>query len=402
MKDVDRRIYLERISPFIGNPNAKVITGIRRCGKSTIMSTIAEKMDKNVNKIFIDMELWSNKGLRDPDTFYKEISDRIDPERKNCLFVDEVQEINNWESIIRSLIAEKRCDIYLTGSNSRLLNSEYATYLSGRLNTLMMNPLTLRECIDFEKARKGSAETNAVFKRFLEVGGFPILWCDDYRRSDAYSMLTDILSAIMMRDIMSKNDVKVPDVLDRIFMFVCDNVGKYTSVHNIYTYLNANDRSISKDMVYRYVQYLEDAFIIQKANVFDIKGKRILSSKYKYFLADLGLKHSAMGYRSKDISGHIENILYIEMKSRGYDVWVGDSNGKEIDLVAERSGERIYIQATYSLSSENVIKREFGNFNGIKDNHPKYVITMDDSLPRSNQDGIKHCSLKEFLLMEDY
>ena len=403
MDDVKRTAYYERMSDFVGNQNAKVITGIRRCGKTTFMHYLHEKMYErdDVNEIYIEMELWDNRNLKNPDNLYKKIKNSLVKEKKNILFVDEIQDVEEWESVIRSLISENVCDIYITGSNSKLLSSEFATYLGGRLNTLEMFPLTFRECIEFNSVYGNPAAEKELLQKFIRVGGFPIVWRGNYNENSSYSTIRDIFSTIKMKDIIERYGIKNPDLLDRIFRFVCGNLGKYTSLNNIYNVLRSEDRSVSQDTVYAYAGHLESAYLMQKAHVYDIKGKKVLSSKYKYFIADLGLKHAVMGYRADDIPGHMENILYSELRSRGYTVWTGDNNGKEIDLVGERYGEKVYVQSAFRLSSEEVIKREFGNLKGIKDNYPKYVVTMDDETLHGNIDGIISCGLADFLKKEN-
>jgi len=401
MDGINRELYSEKISGLIGNRNAKIITGIRRCGKSTFMLGLSENISKDdVNRIYIDMELWDNRHLNDPDRLYKSIKENILPGKKNALFLDEIQDVKEWESVIRSLINENICDIYITGSNSRLLSSEYATYLSGRLNMIEMYPLSFRECVKFGKTYNIGTDPEKLLPRYLRFGGFPILWCTDYDERTAYSILQDIISTVMIKDIVSRYGIKNPDILERMFRFICGSLGKYTSLNNIYNTLNTEDRSVSKDTVYAYADHLESSYLIQRANVYDIKGKRVLSSKYKYFLTDLGLKHAVWGYRAEDIPGHMENVLYCDLKSRGYKVWVGENNGKEVDLVAELSGRKVYVQSAFRFSSEKVIEREFGNLRGIDDNHPKYVVTMDESTFHGDSDGIISCSLADFLMKD--
>jgi len=401
MDGIERELYMDKISGLIGNRNAKVITGIRRCGKSTFMLGLSEKMESgDINKIHVDMELWDNRHLNDPDKLYRTIKESIIPEKKNALFLNEIQDVKEWESVVRSLINENVCDIYITGSNSRLLSSEYATYLSGRLNMIEMYPLSFRECMKFSETYGIGKDPEKLLPRFLKFGGFPILWRTDYDERTAYSILQDVISTVMMKDIVSRHGIKNPDLLDRMFRFVCGSLGKYTSLNNMYNSLNTEDRSVSRDTVYAYADHLESSYLIQKANVYEIKGKRVLSSKYKYFLTDLGLKHAALGYRAEDIPGHMENVLYCDLKSRGYKVWVGENNGKEIDLVAEMSGRKVYVQSAFRFSSEKVIEREFGNLRGIDDNHPKYVVTMDDSTFHGNSEGIISCGLADFLMKD--
>ena len=403
MDDIKRTIYFGKMSAFIGNRNAKVVTGIRRCGKSTLMRSFSEAIreKEDVNEIYLNMELWDNQELKDPDKLYKKIKSSLVKDKKNTLFIDEIQDVTEWESVIRSLIAENVCDIYITGSNSKLLSSEFITYLGGRMNTMELFPLTFRECVAFRNVFGGPAAEKELLDRFIKVGGFPIIWRENYDEDSSYSVIQDILSVIKLKDIIERYKVKKPELLDRIFRFICGNLGKFTSLNNIYKVLHSEDRSVSQDTVYAYADHLESAYLIQKANAYDIKGKRVLSSKYKYFLTDIGLKHAILGYRAEDIPGHMENILYLDLRSRGYAVWVGDINGKEVDLVAERFGKKVYVQTAFYLSSEDVIEREFGSLKKIKDNYPKYVVTLDGGIFHGDADGIISCGLDDFLKKDE-
>ena len=401
MDNIERPAYFNRIVDFIGNPNAKVVTGVRRCGKSTFMHQISEKIcsEEDANIIYIDFELMANYPLKDMKKFYEHIKSSLVEGKKNVLFVDEVHEVIEWESVIRSLIAEKVCDIYLTGSNSKLLSSEYATYLSGRINTLEMLPLSFRECRMFNDAFRSPRTDEELLWKFIEIGGFPLVWLREQSDVSAYLTLNDILNTVVTRDIVDRYGIKDRDLLDRIFMFICSNIGNHTSLNNIYNILHAEDRNVTRSTVYDYAGYLESSYLVYKARVYDLKGKKLLSEKYKYFLTDIGLKHAALGYRFNDIAGHMENILYLDLKSRGYTVWVGNNAGREVDLVAERFGKRVYVQSVYRFS-ENAMKREFDNLRGLDDNFPKYVVTMDEHM-RGNMDGIICCGLDEFLKKEE-
>jgi len=402
MEIIKRMRYLSRIEPFVGNRNAKVLTGIRRGGKSTILEMVSAGLGDDCAVVIVNMELWKNRKYRDPEKLYSMIKGSLVNGKRNFLFIDEVQDIKEWESVIRSLIAEECYDIFLTGSNSRLLSGEFATFLSGRLNTIDVFTLTFSECIDFERICRGEADIDDILRKFLRFGGFPSVWRMDYRESEADSEISDIVSAVMMRDIMSRYPVKNPDVLNRILNYLCDNIGNITSINNIYTALRTDDKGIGKDMVYSYVGYLESACLITKVMTFDIKGKRHLASAYKYYLADIGIKNASVGFRPNDIAGYMENIIYLELRSRGYTVWVGDNDGREIDLVGERNGRYVYVQAVSELSGDRVVNREFGNLKGIDDNYPKYVVTLGDGPLNADVDGIICCKMADFLLREDY
>ncbi len=395
MRYVERPMYLNRMKPFAKNGNAKIITGVRRSGKSTMLKELDKIVDGRILRI--DMELWENRRFRDPDTVYRHIRDSVE-QGVEIVAIDEVQDISQWHEVVRSLVAEGSCDIYITGSNSKLLSGEFASMLTGRCNLFDNFTLTYSECCIFAEEYQG-AEMD-VLHRMLRVGGFPSVWRNRYEESDAVSEVSDILNSIMMRDIVARFDIRKPDLLHRIFRYFCDNIGNRTSIHNIYNALLAEDRKVSKDIVYEYVDHLESACLIYKAETYDVKGRRILTSAYKYYLADIGLKNAVCGFRPEDMQGYIENILYLEMRARGYNVWVGDFSGKEVDFVCRRGSETLYIQAATRLSDEKVVEREFGNLLSIPDNHPKYVVVMERSPLDADMDGIKCVLLEDFLSHE--
>ena len=395
MRYVERPLYLNRMKPFAKNGNAKIITGVRRSGKSTMLKELDKIVDGRMLRI--DMELWENRRFRDPETVYRHIRDSI-AQGVEIVAIDEIQDIGQWHEVVRSLVAEGDCDIYITGSNSKLLSGEFASMLTGRCNLFDNFTLTYSECCMF--AEEFQDPGTEVLPRLLRVGGFPSVWRNRYEESDAVSEVSDILNSIMMRDIVARYDIRKPDLLHRIFRYFCDNIGNRTSVHNIYNALLAEDRKVSKDIVYEYVDHLESACLIYKAETYDVKGRRILTSAYKYYLADIGLKNAVCGFRPEDIQGYIENIIYLEMRARGYNVWVGDFSGKEVDFVCRRGNETLYIQAATRLSDEKVVEREFGNLLSIPDNHPKYVVVMEQSPLDANVDGIKCVLLEDFLRHE--
>ncbi len=392
MNYVERPLYLDRIRPFAKNGNAKIITGIRRSGKSTMLKELDRITDGRI--LVINMELWRNRKFKDPDILYEYIHGSIADGIK-VVAIDEIQDIDHWQDLVRSLIAEGNCDLYITGSNSRLLSGEFGSLLTGRYNLFDNFTLTYSECARFAEAYL--EKDMDVFSRFLHVGGFPSVWRNNYAESDAFSEIRDILYSIQMHDIVSRYDVKRSDLLERIFRFICDNVGSRVSVNNIFKVLHNEDMKLSKDHVYEYISYLESACLIYKAKMYDVKGKKILTATYKYYLADIGLKNAAYGFRSEDIGGYVENILYLEMRARGYDVWLGDYSGKEVDFVCMKGKDIIYVQATTRLSGEDVVRREFGNLRDIPDNHKKYVVVLEKSPLDSDLDGIICVTLEDFL-----
>ena len=400
MDYVLRESYIDKIAPFVGNRNAKVITGVRRSGKTTILKELP-LFAKDSNILLYDMELWANRRFRNPDVIYGSIKDSLDPKKENVLIIDEVQDIDGWEELIRSLIAEGCCDIYISGSNSKLLSSEFATYLAGRINTVELCTLNLRECLLFDRMYGGGASDDEVLDRLFRRGGFPFIWVTDYEESDAMSGVRDIVQSIMMTDIVGRYRVKRVDVLESILMFLSDNIGNISSLNSIANTLSSSGRGVNKDLVYEYAGYLEAACLVDRVPMYDIKGKGVLVSKYKYYLADVGIRNALLGFRSSDIPGYIENIIYLELKSRGYDIWIGNNNGMEVDFIARRGGDTVYIQAAMALEDESAVKREFGNLEGIADNYPKYVVVLNKGPLDTDIDGIRCIALKDFLQLEE-
>jgi len=404
--NVHRDIYDDRIAPFIGNRNAKVFTGIRRSGKSTLMDMTADSIlarEPDANIVRVNYELMSDRRLRSMEALYEHVKNSLADGKANYLFIDEIQEVQEWESVIRSLIAERCCDIYVSGSNSSLLSSEYATYLSGRLNTVPVQTLTLRECIRFREAYGGNVEAKAVLDDCIRQGGFPDLWTRELPEASARSSLQDIYSAVVLKDVVRRHEIRSTGALDRIMLFLCDNIGRFTSPHRIFTKLRSEGDDVNKDTVYSYLEHLEEAYVIRKAMRYDLKGRKLLESEYKYYLTDLGLKLALTGFRRSDVPWHIENMVFNELTARGYQVTVGRINGREIDFVASRGERRMYVQVAYMLPSEDVIEREFGNLREIQDGHPKYVVGMDPVWRSGDAlEGIAYRELSEFLLADDW
>ncbi len=399
-----KRTYFGKIEPFIGNPNIKVLTGIRRCGKSTITMMVKDtilKKDSSANIIEINFEKLEFFELKDHQKLYGFVKDNHKDAVSNYLFIDEIQNVSNWELAIESILTENICEIYLTGSNSEIL-SERLTNICGRFDFLNVQPLSLNECIYFCKSNGLDSNPDAVFDRYLRQGGFPFLWINNYPDSGAYSIIRDIHFISTAKDVIERYKIRNESILDRIILFLCDNIGNTTSVNNIYEALSKNIQ-VSKTTVYKYIEYLENAHFISKVNTYDLRGKKILDPAYKFYLTDLGMKHALLGYRKEDISKHLENIVFLEMKNRGYEVYVGQLNNKEIDFVGERAGEKIYVQVTYMLSSDETIEREFGNLKKIKDNFPKFVVGMDPLWKEEGQiEGIRYRDIVQFLTSDDW
>lgn len=396
---VSRDRYFAEIEPYVGNGNAKVITGIRRCGKSTLLEIYRHSLT-DANVVYINTELHEFSSLGDWEKLLSYIESEYRQGIDNVLIVDEIQNIEKWELIICDLIARKMFDIYLTGSNANLLSSEYSTHLGGRFNRIRMLPLSYEECKVFAERFLSKKD---VLDRYMRVGGFPILWISDVPERSCMQTVRDITEVILSKDIEQRFNIRNHVLLRDIYCTILSTIGSYVSSNNIYSTIRSTGSKTTVDTVNEYIGHLEAANLIIRANVFDLKGRRTLENKHKYYATDLGLKHSLLGYRPEDISGHMENILFIELMYRGYEVYVGDYNGKEIDLVAIKDGSRLYIQACSLIDSQKTFDREFGNLAKIPDSFPKYVVMMEPGAYRGVTDtGIICCSLVEFLEKENY
>ena len=390
--------YTDRIVPFIGNGNIKILTGIRRCGKSSVMRLLSDSLE-GYNILYLNMEYAENYDLRDWKHLLEYVDSNLDGSSKNALFIDEVQDIDGWDIALRDLVAKDACDIYITGSNSNLLSSEYSTRLGGRFNQVHMLPLSYSECRQFMKKYGGEDD---AFQSFIRKGGFPILWRNPTDIQSSMQTIRDLVEVSIARDIEDRYAVKLRSILIDILRFVLSVTGKYVTANNIYNTLRSTGTKVSVETVYQYIDYLEAANIIIRADVFDIKGKRILASKHKYYTADLGIKHAVLGYRPEDTPAHMENIVFTELLSRGYDVYVGDYERREVDFVAVKGDTRLYVQVCQSISAESTFRREFGNLEAVKDSFPKYVVMMDPGMYEGITDsGIVCCKLEDFLLREN-
>lgn len=396
---VSRDRYFAEIEPYVGNGNAKVITGIRRCGKSTLLEIYRHRLT-DANVVYINTEPHEFSSLGDWEKLLSYIESEYRQGIDNVLIVDEIQNIEKWELIICDLIARKMFDIYLTGSNANLLSSEYSTHLGGRFNRIRMLPLSYEECKVFAERFLSKKD---VLDRYMRVGGFPILWISDVPERSCMQTVRDITEVILSKDIEQRFNIRNHVLLRDIYCTILSTIGSYVSSNNIYSTIRSTGSKTTVDTVNEYIGHLEAANLIIRANVFDLKGRRTLENKHKYYATDLGLKHSLLGYRPEDISGHMENILFIELMYRGYEVYVGDYNGKDIDLVAIKDGSRLYIQACSLIDSQKTFDREFGNLAKIPDSFPKYVVMMEPGVYRGVTDtGIICCSLVEFLEKENY
>ena len=401
---IKRDLYLEEIKKYMNKPIIKVITGMRRSGKSMILKLIQEELEKmgivKENIIYMNFESLVFIDIKDFEALYKHIIKKtFNKKGKIYILLDEIQEVKGWEKAINSFLVDLDVDIYITGSNANLLSSELATYIAGRYIEIKIYPLSFQEYIDFasENNKKTPLSIDEYFYQYLNFGGLPGIHIFNYNKEEIYQYLADVYNSILLRDVIARNNIRDIELLERVVLYIMDNIGNTFSAKSISDFLKNQGRKLSIETIYNYLKALENAFIISKVQRYDIKGKNILETQEKYYLSDLGFRHAKLGYQSNDISGYLENIVYLELLRRKYKVNVGKKNNKEIDFIANLRDENLYLQVTYLLASPETIEREFSPLKAIKDNYPKMVLSMDN-LSESNIEGIKRKRIIDFLL----
>lgn len=402
---IKREMYMSRIRPFIGNDLVKVLTGIRRCGKSVMLELIQEEITASgVDRsqfISINFENMSNAGLCTAQALHDEIVRRAAQiSGKVYLFFDEIQEVQDWEKCINSFRVELDCDIYITGSNAKLLSGELATYLAGRYVEFVIYPFSFDEFIQLYHTIFPEADVRMCFTRYLTAGGMPYLANLRYEETACRQYLQDLFNSVELKDIVQRNKVRDVDMLERIIAYVTANIGTTFSSTAISKYLKSEGRSVSPETVLGYLKACTDAFLFYQVKRQDLRGKKILTVNEKYYVADHGVREAVFGGNQRDINLVLENIVYLELLRRGYAVTVGKISDKEIDFICESQGNRLYIQVAYLLASEDTIQREFGVYERIRDNYPKYVLTLDEF--DMSRDGIKHRNIRDFLLDKEW
>lgn len=400
-----RSAYIEAIKPFIDKPQIKIITGIRRSGKSTILSLLKDELlsrgIKIENIVYINFESFANFGLLSASALYQYINNQINPSEKYYLLLDEIQEVENWEKAVNSFLVDFNVDIYITGSNSHLLSSELATYLAGRYIEIPVYTLSYKEFLDFKSHYSPlNQEANNSFFSYLRKGGFPVIHTADYTEENAYKVVYDIYSSVILRDTVQRYKIRDVELLERVIMYAFDNIGNTFSGKSVADYFKNQNRKIDINTVYNYLNALEGAFILHRVPRYDIKGKEILKTQEKFYVNDASIIYATMGYRDRMIGGILENIVFLELKRRGFKVYIGKLNNTEIDFIAEKQGNKIYIQVAYKLESRESVNREFGNLLSIDDQYPKYVITMDEFW-KDSIEGVRHLYISDFLLKSD-
>ena len=394
---------MQRIRPFINTDLIKVFTGIRRAGKSVMLELVKNELKESgigeENFLCINFEQFSNSQFLDVESLYKKIVDfQKNTKGKIYLFFDEIQEVDGWEKCINSCRIDFDCDIYITGSNAKLLSGELATYLAGRYVEFVIYPFSFAEFFEMNLIKNPNADKATCFMQFLKTGGMPFLsnFPDDDSAKSQY--LIDIYNSVVLKDVVKRNNIRDVDTLERIVAYAFSNIGHIFSATSLSKYFKSENRKISHDTILNYLKFCADAFLIYKINRYDLEGKKIVSVNEKYYCADHGLREAVFGKNIQNIDQVLENIVCLELLRRNFKVFVGKKGDTEIDFIAENQGKKIYVQVAYLLASEETVKREFSVFNSVKDSFPKYVVSMDDF--DFSQNGIIHKNIKDFLLMD--
>ena len=401
----DRPLYVDRIMAFVDAPFIKILTGVRRCGKSTILKLIMKRLveergiapEQIVSYRFDSME-YDGYSARE---MYALLKAALAPQRRTYLFLDEVQEIEGWEKVVNSLATDFDVDIYLTGSNSRMMSSEIATYLTGRYVAFRIYTLSFGEYLFFKSHYAEVGDPKQELAEFVRLGGFPGTHLQAYSQDEVYTIVRDIYNSTVFSDIVRRNQIKKVDQLERVVKYVFNNVGNTFSASSISAYLKSERRSLDNETIYSYLDKLESAYLLHRCSRYDLRGKAILKTQEKFYLADVALRYSVLGYNENSVAASLENVVYLELLRRGYEVYIGKTPDGEVDFVATRQGEKLYVQVTQEITSEKTEKREYERLLEIHDNYPKYVLLTND-FAGGNHEGIQTMHVADFLLSDAY
>ena len=402
---IKREMYMKRIRPFIGTELIKVMTGIRRCGKSVMLELIKEElMESGVSPdqfISINFEDLNYAYLQTAKALHDEITRQATAiNGKVYLFFDEIQEVKDWEKCINSLRVSLDCDIYITGSNAKLLSGELSTYLGGRYVEFIIYPFSFAEFLQLYQPIAPDEPIQKCFQKYLLSGGMPYLANIRYEEAPSLLYLHDLFNSVQLKDIVKRNKIRDVDLLERIITYVIANVGTTFSATSLAKFLKNEKRAVAPETILNYIKYCCDAYLFYQVKREDLQGKQILASNEKYYIADHGIREAVFGGNMRDINLILENIVYLELLRRDYKVTVGRIGDKEIDFVCDKRGEKLYVQVAYLLASEETVRREFGVYDNVRDNYPKYVVSMDEL--DMSRNGIKHRNIRDFLLAEEW
>ena len=402
---INRPLYMDKIMTYVDTPFVKVLTGIRRSGKSTIMKMIMDKLEnerhipkENIISMRFDSMEYEDMTAKQ---MFETIKAGLSAQGRTYLFLDEVQEISGWEKVVNSFLGEYDVDIYVTGSNSRMMSSEIATYLTGRYVSFQVYPLSFEEYLAFRREVTELKNPHQELADYVRLGGFPATHLRAYSQDEVYTIVRDIYNSTIFSDIVKRNQIRKVDQLERVVKYTFSNVGNTFSARSISDYLKSEKRSIDNETVYSYLEKLEKAYILHRCSRYDLQGKEILKTQEKFYLADTSLRYSVLGYGPDSVASSLENVVYLELCRRGYKVYIGKTADGEVDFVASRQGEKLYVQVTQEIHSEKTEKREYERLLEIKDNYPKYVLRTDE-FASGNYEGIKTMHIADFLLSKDF
>lgn len=400
---INRENYMNKLLSYKDTEFIKVITGIRRCGKSSLLKLFMNKLkeeNSETNVIYMNFESFEFDKIIDYKDMYTEIKKQIKSKGKAYILLDEVQRVTNWEKCVNALSVDFDCDIYITGSNAYLLSSELSTYLSGRYIEIKMLPLSFKEFLNFANF-KSTVSIDEKFNQYMKYGGMPgiIKLSNDYNLFD--DAIKGIYNTVFMKDIIEKNKLIDASLLEKVLKFLMSNTGSLISSKKIADFLTSQGTKVTHNTILNYLEMLENAYIIYKAPRYDIKGKELLKTLEKYYIVDMGIRNSILGFRDSDYGHIIENIVFFELLNRGYTVTIGKTDSLEVDFIATNSKEKKYYQVTLSLLEENVRNREFTPLKSINDNYEKTILTLDRVYNETSEEGIKCRNIIDFLLEKE-
>ena len=391
-----RKGYIDRIKPFMQKSVVKVLTGQRRVGKSFLLYQLIEEIlaeEPDANIIYVNLEDFTFSSLQTAEDLHSYIISHSKEKAKNYIFIDEIQDIPGFEKVIRSLLLNEDNDIYITGSNAKMLSGELATYLSGRYIEFKIYSLSYSEFLEFH----GLTESETSYELYSRYGGLPYLLNLPLEDETVNEYLKSVYSTIVFRDVVSRYKLRNTLFLEKLIQFLSENIGNLFSAKNISDYLKSQHTTISVNQIQSYTEYLNNAFLIHRVERYDLIGKRVFEIGEKYYFENMGIRNIVIGYRITDKAKILENLVYNHLLYKGYDIKVGYYGDKEIDFIGEKNGEKLYIQVALKIDSDKTAEREFGNLLKIQDNYPKIVVT-EDTFSGNSYKGIRHCPIRQFLM----
>lgn len=399
---IERPLYVDKIMAYTDTPFVKILTGVRRCGKSTILKMIMEHLrDRGIPENRIISYRFDSMEYEDMTAkqMYAELKGKLCLDGRTYFFLDEVQEIPGWEKVVNSLQSDFDVDLYVTGSNSRMMSSEISSYLTGRYVAFRVYTLSFREYLTFKGQYTAAEEPRRELANYIRLGGFPATHLQGYSQDEIYTIVRDIYNSTIFSDIVKRNQVRKIDQLERVVKYTFQNVGNTFSAKSISDYLKAEHRAIDNETVYSYLEKLEKAYLLHRCSRYDLQGKELLKTQEKFYLADTSLRYAVLGYNADTVAASLENVVYLELCRRGYTVNIGKTVDGEIDFVATRQNEKLYVQVTERIVSEKTERREYDRLLDIRDNYPKYVLRTDD-FAGGNYEGIHTMHVADFLLSD--